>query len=475
MKTLDEIKARAAEIATELETLDAAPEWSDEQRAQHTALNTELTDLDARKADILARAEIRAKAAKIANTEYEVPTVRVAKSADDAFDLRTLSFASGDGEIRARALTAIEKMPEVPDYIRQQASKIVGKLPAVVARRVLLTGSQAYRTAYQKAMVGMSMLWTEEERDAFRAALSLSDSAGGYAVPFNLDPTIISTKDVTTNPYRRISRVVTGVTDNWNGITTAGVTASFDAEAAEVSDDSPSLSQPSVTAHMARAFARGSIEISGDWAGIENDLRVLFQEAKDDLEGSKFTTGSGTNEPFGIVTALDDGTSEVDPATAETFAVADVYALMNALPPKYRLATLNGDATESRASWLAEVSTYNKIRQFDTGGGAGLWEYLGGGRPAKLLGFNAYEASGMRGFGDIDTAATAENPILILGDFRNYLIYDRVGFNLEFIPHLFHTSNNLPSGQRGWFAYWRVGADSINDGAFRMLDVDTAA
>jgi predicted phage gp36 major capsid-like protein len=42
---------------------------------------------------------------------------------------------------------------------------------------------------------------------------------------------------------------------------------------------------------------------------------------------------------------------------------------------------------------------------------------------------------------------------------------------VEFIPHLLHTSNNRPSGQRGWYAHYRVGADSVNDAAFKLLNV----
>jgi predicted phage gp36 major capsid-like protein len=41
--------------------------------------------------------------------------------------------------------------------------------------------------------------------------------------------------------------------------------------------------------------------------------------------------------------------------------------------------------------------------------------------------------------------------------------------SVELVPHLLHTSNNRPSGQRGWFAWARIGADSINDLAFRLL------
>lgn len=473
MNTFDDIKTRGAEIAAELEVLNAAPEWTDEQRAKFDGLNTEVAALEARKADLTARANLYARAQNAANVEMEVPTVRIAKSADDAFDLRTLSLASSASDIRARAITAIEKMAEVPDWVRQQTTKLTQKLPVEVAQRVLLTGSTAYRTAYQKAMVGQSMLWDQSERDAFRAALSLSGANGGYAVPFNLDPTLISTKAVGTNPFRRIARVVTGTTDDWNGISSAGVTASFDAEGAEVSDDSPTLAQPSVTAYMARAFARGSIEISMDWAAIENDLRGLFQEAKDDLESTQFATGSGS-APQGIVTALTGTASEINAATDDVFAIGDVYTIASALPAKYRLATLSGDGSmSSRATWLANYAIYNKIRQFDTNGGAGLWTTLGGGLPDRLLGYPTYEASGMDS--SITTSGAVSNFVLVFGDFRNYVIYDRVGFNLEFIPHLFHTSNNLPSGQRGWFAYWRVGADSVNDDAFRMLDVASAA
>ena len=471
---LEAVTARAAAVAVELETLDGSADFTAEQRSQWDALTAETANLEARRQDITARAAVRASAANIANTEtVGLPTIRVAKTADDAFDLRTLSFASTPGEIAARAVTAIEKMPEVPDYAREAATNLVKRLPEL-GRRLLLTGSMAYRTAYQKGMVGMSSLWTPEEQHAWRAALAVGAGAtGGFAVPFTLDPTIVSTKSISTNPFRRISRVVQTTTEDWNGVTTAGVTASFDAEAAEVSDDSPTLAQPNIPVHMARAFARGSIEIGMDWANIENDLRELFLEAKDDLEGQVFATGTGSGQPTGIVVALTGTASEINAAADDTFAIADVYTIEGALPPKYRLARLDGDTTTSRASWVANHSIYNLIRRFDTSGGAGLWEYLGNGQPARLLGYPAYEASSMDS--SVTTSGAVSNLILVIGDFRNYVIVDRIGFNLEFIPHLFATANNLPSGQRGWFGYWRVGADSINDDGFRLLDVPSAA
>jgi HK97 family phage major capsid protein len=66
--------------------------------------------------------------------------------------------------------------------------------------------------------------------------------------------------------------------------------------------------------------------------------------------------------------------------------------------------------------------------------------------------------------------ALADNLIAIFGDFSNYVIADRIGMTVEFIPQLFG-SNGRPTGQKGWFAYARHGADSVNDAAFRVLNV----
>ena len=78
----------------------------------------------------------------------------------------------------------------------------------------------------------------------------------------------------------------------------------------------------------------------------------------------------------------------------------------------------------------------------------------------------------MRSTEDINTGATEDNHILVVGNFANYYIVDRIGMTVEYIPHLFG-ANNRPTGQRGWYAYCRVGADSVNDGAFRVLNVAT--
>ena len=64
---------------------------------------------------------------------------------------------------------------------------------------------------------------------------------------------------------------------------------------------------------------------------------------------------------------------------------------------------------------------------------------------------------------------TTTNYAIVYGDFQNFVIADRIGMAVEFVPNLFHTGNNRPSASRGFLAHWRVGSDSVNDSGFRML------
>jgi HK97 family phage major capsid protein len=207
---------------------------------------------------------------------------------------------------------------------------------------------------------------------------------------------------------------------------------------------------------MARGFVPISIEALEDEANVTANVAMLLAGGREVLEAAAFTNGTGTGQPWGVVTRLTGTGSEIASATADTFAIGDVYSLFGSLPTRYR----------RNASWLANTLIYNRVRQFDTAGGAGLWTTLGNGTPAELLGRPAVEAEDMTG----TITAAANNRIVVVGDFSNYVIADRIGMTVEFIPHLFGTTNGRPKGQRGWFAYYRTGADVVNTAAFRMLN-----
>jgi HK97 family phage major capsid protein len=71
-------------------------------------------------------------------------------------------------------------------------------------------------------------------------------------------------------------------------------------------------------------------------------------------------------------------------------------------------------------------------------------------------------------FPDFTGTTGAENRAVV-GDFSNYVVARRQGMNVELVPQLFDVTNNRPTGSRGWFAYARIGGNSVNDAAFRLL------
>jgi HK97 family phage major capsid protein len=84
---------------------------------------------------------------------------------------------------------------------------------------------------------------------------------------------------------------------------------------------------------------------------------------------------------------------------------------------------------------------------------------------ADLLGKPVYEATAQSG------TFTTGQLIGVVGDFSRYFkIIDRVGLTIETIPHLFGASQgNLPTGQRGLFAFWRVGSKVLDAAGFKTL------
>lgn len=365
-------------------------------------------------------------------------------------------------EIRSRALAAIEKMPATEDSRREVMTRVIERFDTRDARiswLALATSSEAYVRAFGKLLgaQGDKSILDHDEQEAIVRAMSLTDSAGGYLVPFQLDPTVINTASGSFNQVRQVAKQVIATGDVWNGVSSAGVTGSWDAEAAEVSDDSPTLAQPTVPVHKLAIFVPISIEALQDAQNVAAEVGEMIAFEKDRLESVAFVTGSGSGQPTGIITALTGGSSVIASATADTFAAADVYAVDSGLPARHRV----------RASWMAHRAIYNRIRQFDSSGGSQMWERIGADVPAQLLGKGAFEGEAM----DSTITALADNLVLLFGDFQRYVIADRIGTTVEFIPHLFHTTTNRPSGSRGWYAYARVGADSVDDGAFRLLNV----
>ena len=247
-------------------------------------------------------------------------------------------------------------------------------------------------------------------------------------------------------------------TNAWKGVSSAGVSWSFDTEASAVSDDSATLAQPSVTVFMARGFIPFSIELGQDYPSFAEEMATLLAAGYDELLVDKFTQGSGTGEPKGILTALSANTNvRVTLTTSGTLGSPDPYKVWQALPQKFR----------RRASWLMSVNVNNAIRQLAT---ANVYHATTVTLPESwadaLFNRGVYESPYMP---STTTSTSATTGLAVVGDFSNYVIARRGGMSVELVPMLFDVTNNLPTGSRGWFAYSRIGGNSVNDLGFRLL------
>lgn len=370
------------------------------------------------------------------------------------------------GEARDAALHALERREVQLSLRSHQQDEAERQIRSSddLALRVLVTENDDYKSAFSKLMRNSGAVLTGPESAAvgrwqdLQRAQSETSASGGYAIPVFIDPSLILTNQETMNPFLSLCRQEDINTNAWKGVSSAGVSWSFDSEAAEVSDDSlTSIAQPSVTVFMARGFIPFSIEISEDWPSFQAEMARVLMAGYDELLVSKFSTGSGSGEPKGILTSAVTAspTTIVTSLTDGAFGQEDVYATWSALPQKY----------QRNAAWMMNVDVMNKVRQF---GASNVYHaYTVGleqGQVDNLFARPVYQNPYFPVFSSTTGAANR----LVVGDWSNYLIARRTGMTVELVPQMFATANNLPSGQRGWFAYARIGGASINDAAFRV-------
>ncbi|MDT0387910.1 phage major capsid protein [Streptomyces dubilierae] len=394
------------------------------------------------------------------------------RSASGGFQARGAAY-----DRAMRTVDAAVQRGQLPAYGAERVETLLTTgLPvsrSLTARWATAAGDPAYETAFAKLASDPErghLLWTREEGDAYRRAvavrdemraMSLTGNAGGHMVPLTLDPAVILTSDGSANPLRRISRVVQTATNEWRGVTSAGATAEWIGESQEVADGSPVLAQPAIPVHKGDSFVPYSFEVGMDAVDLLGELRLVLVDAADQLMATGYTTGTGVGQPTGIVTALAGTSSEINTGGTEAMVAADAYTLQNALGARW----------QPNAQWVAHLATINTFAQFETANGSLKFPELRV-SPRQLLGRPMNELSNMDG--SINAAATANNYVMIYGDFNNFVIVDRIGTQMELVPHLFG-ANRRPTGQRGAFLWFRTGSDSVNDSAFRMLDVPTTA
>ncbi|MDZ4236269.1 MAG: phage major capsid protein [Dietzia sp.] len=353
-----------------------------------------------------------------------------------------------------------------------------GSLPerSWIASYIGAAGSPEYLSAFSKRLAdpqGARDRFTDAEVEAVRRvhevaemrAMTLTDSQGGFLIPAHLDPAILLSSSGFQNPIREMARVVQIVGDVWHGVASEGASARWAAEGTEANDDSPALSQPNIPVYKGDSFVPYSVEIEGDGAGFVQEVSRLMIEAIDNLWATAYVTGSGVGgqQPTGFVTSLaaTGAPVVVTGDGSEVLDDGDPVKLQNLLPPR----------AQASSAWAMALPTINKLRFAETSNGALLYPSLQNDVPT-LLGRRVFEVSTMDS--DVNAAATDNNYLIALGDWSRFVIVDRVGTQVEVVQHLVG-ANRRPTGQRGFYAWFRTGSNVVTTSQFRLLNVPTTA
>ena len=450
------------QIAEEMAALDreyAGREMPEEAKQAWNRLDARREELEIRNEAI--RAFYDAGAIESTTDPFDPHAARAGRSSRTGIPVDNL---------RSRALAANDGAVFLPDEAREVMEKALRDdvdPDARLARATIALSDRTYLRAFAAWMndpITGPQLWTSEERDAVRGvkiaerAMNLgTGSAGGFLVPYELDPQIIISSAGSVDPMREVARVDKTAVNEKRYVTSAGVTASWDAEAAEVSDDSPVLVQPTLQAYKGACFVPVSYELFED-SDIAQQVANLFADAKAQLEASAFTVGTGTGQPKGIITAVSAVGGSVIATGTNVLAQADLYTHQAALPARWR----------PRARWMMNLSIINGYRQLPQATGLNYSIVNDDGERPKALSWEIRENSNMDG----TLSAAAADYTVLSGDFNQYAIVDRIGTTIEVIPHLLGP-NRRPTAERGFYMHFRTGGDALIADAFRLTNHST--
>lgn len=291
-------------------------------------------------------------------------------------------------------------------------------------------------------------------------ALSIGvDADGGYAVPEEIDKTILDLQR-NISPMRAVCNQITVGTPDYKKLVNLGGAGSgwVGETAARPATNTPTLAQ--IAAVMGEIYANPQAtqaSLDDMFFNVESWLAGEVAREFNEKEGAAFLSGDGTNKPKGILAYTLAATSDASRAfgtiekihsgTAGDFDADDLVKMIYTLKAAYRKAS----------QFMMPTLTLFKVRTLKDLEGNYMWRPgLEAGQPSTLLGYGIAENE------DMPAIASAANAV-IFGDFKSaYTIVDRFGVRVLRDPY-----TNKPNV--GFYTTKRVGGMLVDSQAVKVL------
>ncbi|HEY0013912.1 MAG TPA: phage major capsid protein [Allosphingosinicella sp.] len=356
----------------------------------------------------------------------------------------------------------LEREDEDLAQLREEMAQLKARVDAqaVAAARPALSGAKA---AESSAFVDKYLRKGLEAGVELKAVSGLSDSAGGYAVPEEIDAAIDRVL-TSVSPIRAIANVVKVGSAGYRKLVTKGGTPSGWVSETAVRPETGTPDFVEIAPPFGELYANPAASQSMlDDAAFDVEAWLAHEIATEfaRAEGAAFVAGSGVNRPKGFLAAPTSAAGDASRAfgtiqyigtgVAGGFAAGNpqdkLIDLVQALRPPYRQG----------AVFVMNSSTAARIRKFKTADGAFLWQpSLTAAQPDTLLGYPVVEAEDMP-----DVAADSLS--VAFGNFRaGYLIAERTETQILRDPF-----TNKPFVH--FYATKRIGGQVANSEAIKLL------
>jgi HK97 family phage major capsid protein len=297
------------------------------------------------------------------------------------------------------------------------------------------------------------------DRAAIQAAMSVgTETAGGYLAPVEWDRKI-SKAQVATSPMRKLARTQTTSVGAFTSLWATGNPGSgwVGETAARPQTSNPTLEPITFAAGEIYAMPSATQRLLDDAAidvaeWLIDALRVEFNRQ----EGIAFLSGSGVNQPAGLLTFVTGGANETTHPGGPLTVVDGALGVDALIDFTYGLAA----PYRQNSTWLMSSLTAAALNKLKDADGNLIWRSsLIVGQPETLLGRPVEIDEGMPG-------PAAGNIALAFGDFNaGYLINDRYS-SLRVLRDPY---TNKPFVQ--FYATKRVGGGLLDPNAIRLLQI----
>ena len=268
------------------------------------------------------------------------------------------------------------------------------------------------------------VFWKTASTDEVKAMQEDTDAEGGFFVPEQFINQTIHDPGVPGSQLRPLCTVIRVSSKDGYVPTMGSATWAAIAEEAAFSDQTPTVGQVSFSLEKSGGLVKVTRELLDDSAiNLPALLTQIFQESAGRFEDVGIISGNNTTQYAGIMSNTDVAFYTM--ANATSVVVADLIGTFYALEAQHR----------ANSTWVMKSAINSLINQIQvTGNGVTGVENITAAPSAFILGRPVVDTDVVSGLGG---NITATEKIAIFGDFRQYYIFDRVGFTIRRNDSLF--------------------------------------